>query len=143
MLLRAMIWLACCVPVSAGLAGCLSGTRFLGMTGPPATDSHVRYLSGLLLGIGVAFAWAAFDLPRRARVFDLLVPIVALGGLARLLGLLLAGMPPPPHLLALGMELVVTPGLWLWVRRTVRLPNRPPNYFDREELLRGSPFAGK
>lgn len=117
MMLRATIWLACCVPVLAGLAGCLTGAAFLGAAGPPAADSHLRYLSGLLLGIGIGFAWAAFDLERRAWVFDLLTPIVVLGGLARLLGLVLAGSPPLPHLLALGMELGVTPALWLWVRR--------------------------
>lgn len=117
MMLRATIWLACCVPLLAGLAGCLTGTGFLGAAGPPAVDSHLRYLSGLLLGIGIGFAWAAFDLERRGWVFDVLAPIVVLGGLARLLGVLLAGPPPLPHLLALGMELVVTPALWLWVRR--------------------------
>ncbi|TCH99757.1 DUF4345 domain-containing protein [Roseococcus sp. SYP-B2431] len=119
MMLRATIWLACSVPILAGLAGCVTGGAFLGAAGPPAADSHIRYLSGLLLGIGVAFAWAAFDLERRAWVFEILAPIVALGGLARLLGLALAGPPPLPHLLALGMELVVTPALWLWVRRSV------------------------
>ncbi|MDB5412116.1 MAG: hypothetical protein JWR10_451 [Rubritepida sp.] len=120
MMLRAMIWLACFVPISAGLAGCLTGTRFLGAAGPPAVDSHLRYLSGLLLGIGVAFAWAAFDLPRRAWIFDVLAPIVVLGGLARLLGLVLSGPPPLQHLLALVMELAVTPLLWLWVRRAMK-----------------------
>ncbi|WP_421994267.1 DUF4345 family protein [Roseococcus sp.] len=117
MMLRAMIWLACCVPILGGLAGCLTGTGFLGGHGPPAADSHMRYLSGLLLGMGLALAWAAFELERRAWVFDLLAPIIVLGGLARLLGLGLAGIPPLPHLLALVMELAVTPALWLWVRR--------------------------
>jgi len=44
--------------------------------------------------------------------------VVALGGLARALGLALAGVPPLPHVLALGMELGVTPALWLWWRAT-------------------------
>ncbi len=118
-MLRATIWLACCVPILAGLAGCLAGTAFLGAAGPPAVDSHLRYLSGLLLGIGIGFAWASFNLERRAWVFDILAPIVILGGLSRLLGLVLAGTPPLPHLLALGMELGATPALWLWVRRAV------------------------
>ena len=125
MLLRATIWLACCVPLLAGLAGALTGAGFLEGPASPATDSHLRYLSGLLLGIGLAFAWAAFDLNRRAWVFDLLAPIVALGGLARLLGLVLAGPPPLPHLLALGMELGVTPALWLWVRCSARASQSP------------------
>lgn len=119
MLLRATIWLACCVPILAGLAGCLAGSAFLGAAGPPAVDSHLRYLSGLLLGIGIGFAWAAFDLERRAWVFNVLAPVVILGGLSRLLGLGLGGTPPLPHLLALAMELGVTPALWLWVRKAM------------------------
>jgi hypothetical protein len=91
MMLRTTIWLACCVPVLAGLAGCLAGTAFLGSAGPPAVDSDLRYLSGLLPGIGIVFAWAALE--HRAWVFDILVPIVALGGVPRLLGLALAGLP--------------------------------------------------
>lgn len=118
MFLRAAILLACLVPIVAGGAGALTGAGFLGGAAP-AVDSHLRYLSGLLLGIGLAFAWASFDLPRRAHVFDLLAPIVVLGGLARLAGLL-HGTPPLPHLLALGMELVVTPLLWWGVRRAMR-----------------------
>lgn len=117
MFLRAAILLASLVPILAGGAGVLTGAGFLGGAGA-AADSHLRYLSGLLLGIGLAFAWASFDLPRRARVFDLLAPIVVLGGLARFAGLMHT-TPPLPHLLALGMELGVTPLLWWGVRRAM------------------------
>jgi len=110
-----LIRLACIVPVLAGGAGALSGADFLGAEAA-ALDSHLRYLSGLLLGIGLAFAWASLDLPRRAFVFDVLAPVVMLGGVFRLAGLL-GATPPLPHLLALGMELGVTPLLWWAVRR--------------------------
>ena len=136
MILRAAILLACLVPLAAGLAGVLTGAGFLdaglpgiggvgnaGLPGvgggSPAVDSHLRYLSGLLLGSGLALAWASFDLPRRGRVFAILAPIIVLGGLARLGGLFHA-TPPLPHLLALGMELGVTPLLWWCVRRAMR-----------------------
>ena len=111
------IRVAALVPLVAGLAGVISGTRFLGEVAGPATDSHMRYLSGLLLGIGVLAWWCAADLKRRGEVFTILVLIVALGGVARLAGVLGQGRPPLPHLLALGMELVVTPALWFWWRR--------------------------
>ena len=105
------------VPVLAGLGGALGGRGFFGEAGPPAAESHLRYLSGLLLGLGLAFWWCAADLGRRRGVFGLLCGIVALGGLARLLGLALAPLPPWPHLLGLGMELGVTPALWAWSRQ--------------------------
>jgi hypothetical protein len=116
-MLRWAIWIATLVPLSAGLAGALTGSAFLAEPAGPATDSHLRYLSGLLLGIGATFAWCAFDLRGRARIYDTLSAIVVTGGLARLLGLALAGTPPAPHLVALVMELGVVPALWLWRRR--------------------------
>jgi hypothetical protein len=110
------IRIASVVPLLAGGAGALTGAAFLGEASGPATDSHLRYLSGLLLGLGLLAVWCAADLPRRGTHFTALCAIVAVGGLARLGGLALHGVPPLPHLLALVMELGVTPGLWLWWR---------------------------
>ena len=110
------IRLAALVPIIAGGAGALTGAGFLGEAAGPATGSHLRYLSGLLLGLGLVAAWCAGDLRRRGAVFTALCGLVALGGAARLLGLVLEGVPPWPHVLALGMELGVVPGLWLWAR---------------------------
>jgi len=103
--MRILIWLACLVPIGGGLAGAL------GLL--PDSSSHVRYLSGLLLGIGLGLAWAAFDLQKRAWLFDAFVPLVILGGVARLIG----APSTWQDFLALGMELVVTPLLWWGVRR--------------------------
>jgi hypothetical protein len=115
-MLPVAIRLASVVPILAGSAGALAGAALLGEAAGPATESHFRYLSGLLLGLGLLAVWCAADLPRRGVPFTALCAIVALGGLARLAGLALHGVPPLPHLLALGMELGVTPGLWLWWR---------------------------
>ncbi len=102
------------VPVLGGLAGVVFGA---GIASPvdvaPGLDSHVRYLSGLLLGIGLVFYRLIPTIEREGRMFRTLTLIVALGGLARLAGLL-AHTPPLPMQLALVMELVVTPLLCLW-----------------------------
>jgi hypothetical protein len=110
---RGVVAIAGLVPVSAGLAGILTGAGFLD-AGGPALDSHVRYLSGLLLGIGLAF-WASLRRPERygAR-YRLLTAIVAVGGLARLYGVIVGDAPPLPMLFGLVMELGVTPALCLW-----------------------------
>lgn len=128
------IRIAALVPLLAGGAGALTGTGFLGEPSGPATDSHLRYLSGLLLGLGVLAWWCAVDLPRRGQAFTILALLVALGGLARLAGVVAEGAPPLPHLLALVMELVVTPGLWLWWRRT---PSPAPGDSLRQWLRAG------
>jgi hypothetical protein len=84
--------------------------------GPAEAESHFRYLSGLLLGLGCGFAWCALALPKRRQVFTILCGVVLVGGLGRLLGLVVGPLPPWPHLAALVMELGVTPALWLWAR---------------------------
>ena len=80
-------------------------------------ESHFRYLSGLLLGVGIAFAASIPTIERRSELFMVLSGIVVAGGLARLSALLIYGMPGTPHVLALGMELVVVPLLFAWQRR--------------------------
>ncbi len=107
------------VPVGAGLAGMLEGAGLLAQRWPGASlDSHVRYLSGLLLGIGLAY-WAMVPhIERRLALFPVLSAIVVLGGLARLLGLALVPERPNAVMLAaLVMELAVTPALALWQAR--------------------------
>lgn len=107
---------ACLVPLLAGGAGALTGFGFLDAALPPAADSHARYLSGLLLGIGLLGLWCA-QRPGERVAFSVLTFIVVVGGLARLAGWALAGVPPLSHQLALIMELIVVPALWLWQRR--------------------------
>jgi hypothetical protein len=122
--LQAAVALACLVPLLAGLAGVLAGPAMLAGVGAgaaPDLQSHYRYLSGLLLGIGFAFLALVPAIERRGALFGALAAIVALGGLARLLGLALAPAPGAAHLLALVMELGVTPGLALWQRRVARI----------------------
>jgi hypothetical protein len=118
--LQVAVALAGCVPVSAGLAGMVLGAGMVDGAPGSAADSHLRYLSGLLLGIGLAF-WASIPgIARHGARFRLLGAIVVLGGLGRLLGVALHGWPPLPHALALVMELVVTPALVLWQGRIAR-----------------------
>jgi hypothetical protein len=110
------------VPVAAGLSGALRGAGLLHATLDMADDSHVRYLSGLLLGIGLAF-WASIPhIERYAARYRLLAFIVVVGGLSRLLALFLdGGKRGPVMLFALTMELVVTPALCLWQQRVARM----------------------
>jgi hypothetical protein len=124
-LLQAAVALAGCVPVLAGGAGALLGAGMLGADGPAALDSHSRYLSGLLLGIGLGF-WSTIPaLPLQGARFRLLTAIVVLGGLARLAGLGLAGWPGWAMGMALAMELVVTPLLCLWQGRVAHIAAAP------------------
>ncbi|HSP26081.1 MAG TPA: DUF4345 domain-containing protein [Saliniramus sp.] len=105
------------IPVLAGLAGVLTGGGFLGSSLEISTDSHLRYLSGLLLGIGLCFWSTVPRIETKTSRFRLLTLIVVIGGLGRAYALATIGAPSTGMMLALGMELVVTPGLCCWQGR--------------------------
>jgi len=128
-LLQLAAGLACLVPLAAGTAGVLSGPGFV-FRGAATTDldSHFRYLSGIFLGAGVAFASCVPRIERRGARFRLLGALVVAGGLARLLSLADVGAPSIGHRFGLVMELGVVPLLLLWqarVGRRYRTPDTP------------------
>ena len=121
-LLQAAVLLAGTVPVSAGAAGVFFGAALFTSVGAGADlDSHVRYLSGLLLAIGLIFWSRIPGIERRPRLFRLLAGIVVVGGLGRLVGVVIALPPSLSMLAALAMELVVTPLLSVWQARIAAL----------------------
>ena len=119
-LLQLAVALGCVVPLLAGGSGVLEGPEFLhGVASPAAAelDSHFRYLSGLLLAIGIAFASCIPGIERKTGRFRLLALLVFVGGLGRLLGLASSGLPGPGHEFGRAMELVAVPLLVLWQAR--------------------------
>ena len=117
-LLQFAVAIAGLVPVGAGAMGAVAGPRFYGLTGDLTAVSHGRYLSGLLLGIGVAFWTCIPNIETRGARFSVLAAIVFLGGCARLLGAIADDdLPNTQIVLALTMEMIVTPALWFWRRQ--------------------------
>ncbi len=118
---RRALQLAVClggiVPVSAGLMGVMMGAGFTGDGLSAAGDSHYRYLSGLLLAIGLSFWSIVPGIEDAARPARLLTTLVVVGGLARLYALAHVGWPSWPMMGGLVMELVVTPALCVWQAR--------------------------
>ena len=120
-LLQIVIAVGGFVPVGGGLSGAFLGAAmFGGPHGDPALDSHVRYLSGLLLGIGLAYWDAIPTIETRTDRVRLLTALVVLGGLMRLIAALFIAWPGSSMALALGMELIVTPAICLWQTRVAR-----------------------
>jgi Domain of unknown function (DUF4345) len=120
--LQIVVAVASLIPISAGAAGVLFGPAMVAIDGAPTSaDSHFRYLSGLLLGIGIGFATTIPRIESHTARFRTLATIVVIGGLARLLSLWTRGVPDKPMLAALVMELGVTPGLALWQARVASL----------------------
>jgi hypothetical protein len=91
-----------------------------------SAESHFRFLSGLLLGIGLCF-WSTLPaIEAKTNRFRLLTLLIVIGGLGRLVGLGLTGLPSLFMIGGLIMELIVTPVLCLW---QTRVANR---YADEE-----------
>lgn len=122
-LLQLVIAITCLVPLGAGAAGVVLGPGWLERgteTLSADLNSHFRYLSGLLFALGIAAAACVPQIENKGRRFMLIGGMVATGGLARLLSIVVAGVPSDPHLAGLGIELVLVPLLVLWQMRIDR-----------------------
>jgi len=122
-MLQVAITIACIVPIATGADGVLRGAALLrGMPRPvpPDVDSHFRYLSGVFLIVGLAFASCVAGIESKGARFRLLGAMVLTGGAARLASVLIAGWPSWPHRFGLAMELGVVPLLMLWQARVAR-----------------------
>jgi hypothetical protein len=123
-LLQATVAVACTVSLSMGGLSVIRSADVLRGMNPPFPidlDSHYRYLSGLLLGIGLVFLLSVPKIETKQTVFRTLGAIIVVGGLARLWSLIEAGVPGRGHQFGLVMELVVTPLIVLWQGRVARL----------------------
>ena len=108
--LQLAVFVAAAVPVGTGAWGVIHTLD------PPASGlaSHERYLSGLLLAVGLAFWTTVPDIVHKTARFRLLAALVVTGGLCRLAGVATGDMLTGPTIGALCMELVVTPLLCVW-----------------------------
>ena len=118
--LQISIAIAALLPVGAGLWG-------ITQSASPGVwdDNHHRYLSGLLLAIGLGYWSAVPMIEKMATRLRLLTALVAIGGLARLSGLVLGDMPTLPVASALAMELLAAPLLCLWQSRMTSRQHSP------------------
>lgn len=116
-LLQAIVAVACLVPLSAGSTGVIEGAAWLQKSAVTTDlDSHFRYISGIFLGVGLAFASCVPEIERKAGRIAMLAGFVVIGGLARAWSAYEDGLPGFGHRFGLVMELGVTPLLALWVR---------------------------
>jgi hypothetical protein len=107
--LQVAVAAAATLPVTASLWDVLHGIQ-----ADPWAINHERYLSGLLLAIGLGFWSTIPHIEDKMGRFRLLTCFVAIGGLCRLLGVMLGDPASPAVLVALVMELGVTPALCFW-----------------------------
>ena len=122
--LQVVLAIVSLIPLAAGFSGVWMGPQFYQLAASAAADSHMRYLSGLLLGIGFVVWWIIPRVEKPSEAFATITAIVFVGGLSRLWSLILVGAPHGSMTAALFVELGLTPALYLWHRRIVRLAAR-------------------
>lgn len=119
-ILQIVVAAACIVPLATGGMSVIEGPGWLrgvGPTPPVDLDSHFRYVSGIFLALGLAFASCIPRIEIRTPRFRLLSFMVMTGGLARAWSMMEVGMPSRGHVLGLCMELGVVPLLMIWQAR--------------------------
>ncbi len=114
--LQCTVAFAATLPVVAGAWDVVNGLHGAGAW----ALNHERYLSGLLLAIGLGFWSAVPGIEDKTARVRLLTFVVVIGGLCRLLGVLLGDPVSHSVAAALVMELAVTPSLCLWQSRMQR-----------------------
>jgi hypothetical protein len=119
-LLQIVIVLAAIVPVLAGAAGMVQGAAMAGGLLDGAADSQFRYLSGLLVGVGVAYWLLVPRIEHEGPRLFLLTLMVVIGGFSRAAGMLIGGPAGMASYGAIVMELIVAPGIYLWQMRLAR-----------------------
>jgi hypothetical protein len=118
--LQCCISLGALVPVIGGLSGAVFGAALMGEALSPSADSHFRYLSGLLMAIGLGFLSAVPNIERKTTVVRQLSAIVFAGGMFRAANLVGATAPSWVMYAATIMEVIVTPLLCLWQARVAK-----------------------
>ena len=91
----------------------------------PTSDGEDRFFAGLFLCYGVALLWCARDVQHRRGYVSLLAAALFVGGIGRLLAVVLVGVPHPFYVAMLVLELVVPPLMVLAARRVAEAPVDP------------------
>jgi hypothetical protein len=120
-LLQQSVAIVATIPVATGLYGVLFGQALTGDAVSISAESHFRFMSGLLLGIGLGFWSTLPGIETHTGRFRLLTLLIVIGGLGRLIGLGLTGLPSLFMVGGLAVELVVAPVLCLWQTRVANL----------------------
>ena len=87
----------------------------------PVLDSQNRFYGAIFMGYGALIFLCTTNLRQHATLFRILSGGVFLGGLARVVSIVLHGVPPTPVLGLIAIELLGVPLLVWWHSRAVRV----------------------
>ena len=88
-----------------------------GIPALPVLDSNLRFFGGVWLGLGIAILWLVPRIETETVLFRAIWGAIFLGGVGRLLSILLVGTPPIPFVGFTALELIGAPLFIYWQRR--------------------------
>jgi hypothetical protein len=112
------------IPIMTGIIGMfgISDPLYASASLPPSTflDSNLRFFSGVWLGLGVAMYWIIPTIEKQTLLFRALWGMIFIGGIGRLISMLMVGLPPAPFIGFTALEILGAPLLVLWQARVAR-----------------------
>ena len=105
------------IPVVTGLLGLLGVEEppYVAAGVPPIVvlDTNLRFYAGVWLGLGLAFYWLIPTIERQTVLFRVLWAMIFIGGIGRLLSMMLLAWPPVAFVAFTALEIVGAP-LFIW-----------------------------
>jgi hypothetical protein len=127
--LQVAIALLALVPLGFGIRGLMVGASVLDTAAPAvaavALDNQVRFLSALWFSMGVLLLVALPRIERHALAIRFVGGAVFLGGVGRLISVLVVGSPLARLWASMLVELVLVPLLVVWQARVARAHAAP------------------
>ncbi len=106
------------IPVVTGLIGMFGlSDPLYASAGPPANvllDSNLRFFGGVWFGLGLAMFWLVPKIEKQTILFRAIWGMIFLGGVGRLISMLLQALPPIPFIGFTILEIAGAPIFVLW-----------------------------
>lgn len=90
----------------------------------PLLDSELRFLGGIWLGLGLTVLVTARSLEKHLFLYRVLWVMIFIGGVGRLISMVLVGMPPIPFIGFTVLEIVGAPLFLYWHQQVVKTGGR-------------------
>jgi hypothetical protein len=105
------------IPVATGLLGMMGvhDPVYVAAGVPPIVllDTNLRFFSGVWVGLGLALWWLIPTIERQTVLFRLLWGMIFIGGIGRLLSMIMLEWSPVPFVGFTAIEIVGAP-LFIW-----------------------------
>jgi hypothetical protein len=126
--LQIVMGLLAFIPVATGLLGLLGvEDPFYVAAGVPRIvilDTNLRFYSGVWLGLGLALYWMIPSIEKQTIPFRGIWAMIFIGGIGRLLSMLLLAWPPSSFVAFTALEIVGAPLFIWWQSRVSKYERR-------------------